>query len=117
MGKEIREKGLELEDMLADHLERRGYIVFRRLFRGKADLVFLKGGVLWVAEVKNYRVRARDVPRFVRRLNRTGREVAEHLRRRGFSFSEVVTLVVARGFEKRPSRTMAMSVEEFLSLF
>ncbi|MHA1581988.1 MAG: hypothetical protein ACTSYM_05810 [Candidatus Baldrarchaeia archaeon] len=110
-------KGLELEDMLAEFLRSKGYIVFVRLLAGKCDLCFLRSRILYVLECKNYVVPGYLMRRVVRRLNRIAKVVAEKIRNRGLKFDKVVSVLVARGFEKTSGRCLCFTVEDFLRFF
>ena len=55
--------------------------------------------------------------RIVRKLNRVARVVAEKIRDRGLKFDRVVTVLVAKGFERCSKRCLCLTVDDFLRFF
>jgi len=116
LGAEVRVKGLKLQREIFDFLQERGYLVFYEVKR--CDLAFFSKNleILYVVEVKNYRIPKNKMRKIVYRLNQKKKQVAEHFRKLGFKFKQVVPILIARVFERRSRKVLCYALEEFMNL-
>ena len=118
MGAEVRVKGLELQNYIYKTLQERGYLVFKE-HPCRADIVFFSKNmeILYVVEVKNYVIPKNKMRKIVYRLNQKKKRVAEHFRKLGFRFKQVVPILIACGFERKSRRCLCFSLRDFLEFF
>jgi len=117
LGAEVRVKGLKLQRKIFEFLQKQSYLVFSEVER--CDIVFFSKNmeILYVCEVKNYRIPKNKIRKIVYRLNRKKKQIAEHFCKLGFDFKQVVPILIAQSFERKSRKVLCFSLRDFLEFF